>query len=550
MLNKRKQFPRVALDIKASPAAARAKYAKPVDTKVYYVSTTDSTRARTHDFAPWYGKGIDAVTYECQQQIAHFIEDKSGNRTAGSIDSYCKTGLPHFLNFLITRRNKLQRDIFPKDINRGMIDDFLEYLAKCNLQTSSQNSIYSHTKSVLIAMAKRKVYALITSGDESTFPTNPHPGMRRGTKGASPLPRRQRTAFTDAVKAEVLDLFKEGAKPTGEILAYALLIVALHTGRNTVPLLELTTDCLQPHPKRGLRFLVVRKRRARRTHAVAVNAEALGVGSESAPAVRPTVVRLIQRVIELTAPLRLSVAGPLRTRLWLYESRGGDNFGDVIPLAISSIEMAASKLVAKHKLEEPDGSPMRINCSRLRKTFINRVNEILEDNVAVTAAAAGNTPQVLGSTYLRPGENAKKNWRFMGIILAQELQRGTIGSTEKTPVARCTNVTAGEFAPQKEGAFCMSFLNCLRCRNCVITGDDLHKIFSLYWRVYRERGNMQAQTWKKRLAHIPRIIDRDVVPQGIQRNIFTQKQVDECRNLAKSAPHPFWAGENLLGSFE
>jgi late competence protein required for DNA uptake (superfamily II DNA/RNA helicase) len=163
-----------------------------------------------------------------------------------------------------------------------------------------------------------------------------------------------------------------------------------------------------------------------------------------------------------------------------------------------------------------------------------------------TAAAAGNTPQVTGTTYLRPGEDAKKNWRFMGIVMAEELRSGTIGSSERTPVARCTDVEKGQFAPKKVGAVCISFLDCLRCRNCVITGDDLHKVFSLYWRVYRERSRMDSRKWRRRLAHIPRLIDRDVIAAGVKKKVFTQAYADACRERAKVSPHPFWADDSSL----
>ena len=38
-----------------------------------------------------------------------------------------------------------------------------------------------------------------------------------------------------AVKTAVQPLFTDDSEPSGPLLAYALLVVALHTGRNTTP---------------------------------------------------------------------------------------------------------------------------------------------------------------------------------------------------------------------------------------------------------------------------------------------------------------------------
>ena len=181
----------------------------------------------------------------------------------------------------------------------------------------------------------------------------------------------------------------------------------------------------------------------------------------------------------------------------------------------------------------------------MRKTFANRINEILGDDLATTAIALGNTPQVAGRNYLRPGENAQRNWSFMGAALTQELLTATLGATEKTPTGRCTDSKQGEHAP-KNGATCMSFLDCLRCRNYVVTGDDLYRLYSFYWRVVQERGRMEKRKWQKHYAHIVRLIDRDVIKTGIDKKIFAQHDVDAARERARTDPHPYWRTDDIL----
>ncbi|MDI7048250.1 hypothetical protein QMN58_32615, partial [Escherichia coli] len=117
------------------------------------------------------------------------------------------------------------------------------------------------------------------------------------------------------------------------------------------------------------------------------------------------------------------------------------------------------KLVKTYDLRGDNGDPMRVNVSRLRKTFVNRVYEILDGDVVATATAAGNSAVVTMRNYLRSSEETRKNWRFMGILFVEELLTNTLGASERTPVGRCSDTTAGEYAPKRNGDICQSFLN-------------------------------------------------------------------------------------------
>jgi hypothetical protein len=179
---------------------------------------------------------------------------------------------------------------------------------------------------------------------------------------------------------------------------------------------------------------------------------------------------------------------------------------------------------------------------------VNRINEILEDDLVTTAAAAGNTPSITGNYYLRPGGDAERKWSFMGKSLTTELKTATLGATQKTPVGQCTDNRHGQFAPKRNGATCMSFLDCVRCRNYVVTGEDLYRLFSFYWRIYRERDRIGKEKWSKHYAHIVRLIDRDVIGPGIKKRLFKRIDVDAARELARTEPHPFWTVGGMVGT--
>ncbi|WP_175752488.1 hypothetical protein [Burkholderia ambifaria] len=510
-----------------------------------------ASKCRRFDFGPWYTVGIDQITYACQRQIERFLDKQDLDVEVSTIASYCTSGLKHLLTYLAIHATAMSRALELRDINRDMIDSYLAYLRDRGVSTLSQRTCYAYTKSVLVTLGRRGLFELVTSGDNVTFPNNPFPGSHRHDRGESPLTRAERKAFTAAVKTAVMPILTSNNAPTSTLLAYALLVVALHTGRNTTALMEMPIDCLKPHPKDDLEFLVLYKRRGHTTTKVVVRSETTAERTvESTPTLRPGVSRLIRRVIELTDQARMDAPPDIHTRVWLYSKRQTDGQRRTVNLKIGTLDEAIKKLVHDYGLVDNDGKPMRINISRLRKTFTNRVNEILEGDVVTTAVAAGNTPPVTSRHYLRPGEDSKQDWRFMGICLVSELLSGTLGATERTPLGRCSDIKMGEYAPRRADAPCESFLNCLRCRNYVVTGDDLWRLYSFYWRVLRERSRMDRQRWNQQFKHIPRLIERDVIATGIARRVFREVEVTAVRERARHDPHPFWASQTILDDLE
>jgi hypothetical protein len=511
----------------------------------------NSSSTRTFDFLAWYGVAIDAITYACHQQIKRFLTGVDGIVEVSTVTRYCLGGLRNFLEYSMLRAAALGRELTLADIDRDLIDGYLGYLAALGVNTISQRVYYNSTKSVLVQLGRRGLFTLVASGDEATFPRNPFPNSNRKMKGETALSRRERQMFATTLRQAMLPLWTENVEVTSELLVYALMTIALHTGRNTTPLLEMDRNCLCPHPKENTVFLVLWKRRGQNTNKVALRAES---GSErlleSIPTVRVNVECLIRRILALTAPLNEDATADIKGRVWLYRSRNGKNIGHVTALSNQNLRVAIRKLVINYKLTDSSGQPLRINVSRLRKTFGNRVYELADGDLSTAAVALGNTPQVTDRNYLAPDEAARRNWRFMGELLVQELLSHTIGATYKeTPMGRCTDPITGQYAPKREGLACFSFTNCLRCKHYAVTSDDLYKLFSFYFRVLVERSRMDKKIWGRKYAHIPRLIDNYIVAEGLRRGIFKSAAVDAARERARQIPHPFWSVD-LIESLE
>ncbi|SOZ24673.1 conserved hypothetical protein [Cupriavidus taiwanensis] len=509
---------------------------------------------RTFDFFGWYGVGIDTITYACQRQIERFLAKQDNEVEVQTVISYCQSGLHHFLEYLAVLSAALQRDLILNDINRDVIDGYILFLKSENIATITKKNRYNATKPVLKALCQRRLINEVLGGDEATFPPNPFPDSHKGKTGEEPLPLAQRNAVAYALRVAVRPLLDNTVAPTSELLAYAYLIIALHTGANATPLLEIDSNSLRPHPKSNTSFLVLHKRRGHSTRGVAVNDPATDdTVIESFPTLRPGVATLVRRVIELSSLLRDEAPSHLRACVWLYRSRQKTKHvevGEVCALSKRTLQRAIGILIQRFELKDADGRPLRLNVGRLRKTFINRMYEILDGDVVSTAAAAGNTPTVADVSYLRPGEEAERNWRFLGIALTNELLTDTLGATERTPVGGCSDIRNGQYAPKTNNTICTNFLNCIRCKNYVVTGDDLHRLFSFYWRIYSERERMNPRRWRQSYAHIVRVIDRDIIEVGITNGIFQEKTVMEVRELSRKNPHPFWGGETIIKTIQ
>ncbi|TPG93428.1 hypothetical protein EAH72_21125 [Pseudomonas caspiana] len=506
---------------------------------------------RSFDFARWYGVGIDPVTYACQRQIERFLAGQEGAVAPSTVAAYCLNGLRNFLDCCVLRATAFGRELVLTNIDRDLIDGYLGHLAELGVATTTQRTIYTQTKPVLIALGRRGLIPLVASGDAATFPRNPFPNANRKTKGETALTKRERQAFMIALRQAIKPIWADDAPLTSELLAYALLVVALHTGRNTTPLLEMNRDCLRPHPKDNTVFLTLWKRRGYNTSKVALRVESDAERLlESTPSVKTNVERLIRRVMALTEPLDSKAPDDLKGRVWLHSIRGGKNVGQVIALTSDTLFWATNRFVAEHGLTDSDGKPLRINISRLRKTFANRIFELTDSDLATTAAALGNTSQVTDQNYLEAGEVTRSNWRFMGEVLVQELLTRTIGSTYRdTPMGRCADPVNGQYAPKREGATCMSFMNCLRCQHYAVTAEDLYKLFSFYFHVLAERSRMDKRRWAREYAYIPRLIDHYIVAEGLRRGTFKDADVEAARERARALPHPFWS-VNLIDNLE
>nr|WP_290442815.1 phage integrase SAM-like domain-containing protein [Halomonas sp. OfavH-34-E] len=495
-----------------------------------------ATDLRKLNFAKHYGNGCDVVVYATQRVLDRMakasIESGGKTHSAASLDTYFSNGVSSFLPFCATMASALGRELRLDDIDRQFIDHFISHLRQMGHRTATQKSRYQSAKSILVAMGKSGWIA------NDIFPRNPFPNSNRSHKGQTALSEPERHSVLRAMKADMREIIKGSGPLTSYELVTCLLAIAARTGINPTPASELLTDCLLPHPIKNDRYVLVSfKRRGGSTHIQSLRR----VGDiESMVSALPDVARIIDLVRVRNASPRQASDYP--QRLFVYVNRDFINAGKISRMTMNTLSRGIKAFIDRHQIEDADGEPLKLNVMRLRKTFENRLFALSGQDPFLTARLGGHTLKVSDNYYLEAPESAEKDWRFMGQVRTEELlNHGKFAplSTQCTPIARCRDTLNGERAPGN-GEHCQKFLACFRCQSFVVTGDDLHRVFSLYWALVKMRRKMGASAWKRVYGHIIRIIDQEITPQ------FDTEQVSIQRQRAKVDPHPFWRDPERL----
>jgi hypothetical protein len=255
-------------------------------------------------------------------------------------------------------------------------------------------------------------------------------------------------------------------------------------------------------------------------------------------AVQFDVVDLIELIRSRNQSIRQDHEDP--ERLLVYASSSKRNSGSISALSTNALDFATQSLVDKHKLLDDDGKQLKVNLSRLRKTFVNRIFDLSGGDPLVTARHGGHSLQTANSHYWEPPREAEANHKKMmdarvADLIATDLKEGD----ENTPLAHCRDTVNGQRAP-KNGEHCTEVLACFRCKSFVVTKDDLHRLYSFYWALIEDRKNSDTKTWSKHFRHIRQVIDENIAPQ------FNAVEIAKIKEDAKTNRHPFWKDLTML----
>lgn len=498
-----------------------------------------ATSIRNLPFENFLGLGLNTIIFGLHGVFQKAISDSvnSGQKTLSirSIVSYYSTTTDLWINFLQTLSEIFNREIIWADINRDITENFITFLGQTDLGYVTRRNRYSAMKSVLM-MCYNNGFLPHIENPKELFPDNPYPNSNKRQRGKRPFSKPEYRRLNTAIRKEICHILEGNSALNSYETSVCLLAIAIRTGFNPTPLLELPADCLVPHPlKEDRMILVTFKRRGANTHLTSLKK------TEELVLMKPIqfdVMEIIQLIISRNRDVRQKYSDP--NLLFVFESSVSYNNA---PSALCSVMLNRmyKKLVERNSfLVDDDGNPLTVNISRIRKTFANRIYELSGGDPLVAAKYGHHSVRTANKHYWEPPADAERNFRMMGEIRVKDILESNEKRQESpTPIALCADTTNGHLAPQN-GNHCTEILACFRCKSFVVTKDDLHKLFSFYWAIIEDRNITNAKSWKRHFRHIREIIDNDIAQQ------FNAKEISRIKKNAKLKRHPYWKDLTML----
>ncbi len=488
------------------------------------------------DFTPYYGKGYDDITNRAYYTAKALLKNTNAF-TEDTQRTYFKSGFRYFAQYLELFRHSVREDLTQDDITPRLIEQYLLHLKGSGFKSSFQKALYTYLKSLLVRMKEKGYWPLVDDINLNSdfFPKNPFPNSGKHAKGERSLTPYEKRQVVVALKQAVKPIYQKRESLSGYELTLCLLAVAIQTGINTSPLLNMTTDALTEHPlKDNRKLLTVFKKRgnAKQLHNLRKSENV-----EVVQGVKLDVAYLIEVIIQRNGLVRQATNSDL---VFTYKSKKkGNGRGSATSLSNRMLSDNIYKFIKKYNLKDDDGNILKLNVSRIRKTFINGIYELSGENILVAAQQAKHSGTCSLDYYLQAPEQSKRNLGLMGEIRVKELTC----DAPSVPVGHCKDPKNGDKAP-KDGTFCNDFLGCFRCKSFVITGNDLYKLFSFYWAIIRNRDEFGRKDWKRHLKNVLRIVDEEVVPEFAK--LGQLQHVNAEKERARTNPHPYWQNLDML----
>ncbi|GHG07004.1 hypothetical protein ACFSBU_08925 [Thalassotalea marina] len=497
---------------------------RPLNTICHFQKLT----SKNFDVAPYYGRGYDDIVTRVYYTIQALLRQK-GKLQQSTIHSYLTSGFRNVVRYLEMWSAAIGRSVTLNDITQDFIENYVIYLKSLEIRYVSQKTIYTSTKSLLVAMHTTGYWQETDAKHlKDIFPKNPYPNINHRAKRAKPFSDFETRQIVVALKQEIKPIYQKKDALDSYELMVCLLSIAMQTGLNLSSLINMKTDSLSDHPlKKNRKLLTVYKKRGNATHLHTLRSS---TKVELVQGVKLDVSFLIEKIIELNHDLRIEYD---TERLLVFKSKRG--IRSATYLSEQLLARNINTLIQKHKLIDENSRALVINFSRIRRTFSNRLYELSGQNILIAAQSTKHHVNTADNHYLVAPEEAKRNIGILGEIRVKSLT----DDLHETPVAKCKDNIGGHKAP-KNGTYCVDFLGCFRCKSFVVTSDDLYRIFSFYWAIVRNRESIGHKNWKKYLRSILNVIDNNIAPQFHLTDVLTIKE------KARQNPHPYWKSLDML----
>lgn len=540
---------------------------------------------RTINLTEWIGRGIDTWVWAAVTTLRSLL--LSGSRKTSTISAYGKR-IPYFFRYLIGDRT-IPRIALPTEFSPIHIQHFAGWLQAQEQENGwtpqTTRNIYNCVKAVLLEMFNQGAI----QGEPARFfkrgtlPWNTGTGSRQTS-----LSEAEQLRLAQAIKADIVNLHHRRLTLNGmHTQALRLLLVAHRQGLNPTPLLEMQRDAMKPGIMPGTVRIRTAKHRNKKTRSSlgrATAAESIKHEENEQDLIFAlNEGTILQQAIMTTADLVSEAPPAYKNRTWLY--RSAPTYGDSVVTCLSpqTLKSAITALVDRHQLCGDDGKPLRINLSRLRKSFFDRAFKQTDGDLIATANLMGNTPIVAGSNYptmngsrsaeaanfmnsefiniMRPTvppvafDVASQGERVMKVQLITPDEKNGPASLTMTAMAGCVDTLHGKYAPQDGYNHCDRYVMCLFCPSFAIVGSvhELWRLFSFQVFAQRELNHLDATLGPERTADdlLESLRDRYrlAIPwiNEFTTQQFAARNVEEARTKTAVVLHPYWVHQIKMG---
>lgn len=518
----------------------------------------DARPAREHqvDLRSWLGQGIDAwvdaVVQACRSLLAQ-------GKSPQSVTTYARS-FEKLLEFFIRGyRGVLLGEI--ANFRPLHVTAFVGWLRSVSAgkQWSAHTTAnyYAGVKAILQQLLKLHI---IEGDPKRFFPARPFENGHGSLGKQTAFSEEEMRALARALKADVADAHHGRlAMRPAESISCRYLIVTMRTGGNPTPLFEMSRSSPKPGLLPGSKVVPVMKHRAAKVVGLMFSGR-----TTTEPLPIPTdAAAILDMTLRETASLVALAPKRFKDRVWLYTSSGGSTRGEVTCLNYDSLSYCIGSMVERRGLLGDDGRPLRVNASRLRKSFGKRAFRLTGGDIVATANLLGNKPSTTDSRYLNVDEEAKAEGAvFVTADLVREMRGdkrndrvvairadiNALAPSIATPVAGCVDSLRGEHAPKDGVHYCHKFVMCIFCSSFAIVGelDELWRLFSFQTFAKQQLERLDVvlcdDDTKMPVQQKLRKLYRAAVPHI---DLFTQKHfaptlVVAARKKALASLHPFW----------
>ncbi len=530
-----------------------------------------------YDFSPWLSHKTtlkSANREKLVHEMCAALNRIARFATSTTVMTIFRGSLPVWFEYLDHRFDMGGTHVGSKhDIERRVLEDFASWLLyRKTKRTISGRHSYTGARTIYTQVKAIWLELIATGGmNHACIPDNPFPNSNRAIISRTPYTKEEMRHLIGALASDLRFIrSKEFIGEQSDVLIVYLLLLAVRTGRNPSPIFELTRNALQPHPIKPETHALLTTYK-RRGNNISVQSFKLKTNEiEDSVSVTASVATLIGEVRELNEHLTHKAPEKIQNSLWLLESGSNAEKGKIICINPTNVHEMIQRFVARHKLvsdgvkdKSSSPPPFQLTITRLRKTFATKIWELTGGDLVRTATALGNQPKITDTHYLDVTPEMIRNHRFVGMCLEFDLRGKTndaetiaklankmsVSSKEakrilqgeyNTGVGRCSSPVSGKFSPQNGITPCTAFLHCFRCPNQVIMESDLHRLFSFYWLLIKERNLIKRNQWHKFYSWVLREIDQVISPK------FPQDVVTHVREEARLNPHPMWQNRLIL----